>query len=64
MDVQREAGVEELANKSSECHCSVCFKEINDIEAATHKLAGRYYCRSCRSVFGEKSLNDFTHRAV
>lgn len=63
MDVQKETAARETACKTKECHCSICFREINDIESATHAQAGRYYCKNCRAVFGEKSMSSFVKRA-
>lgn len=64
MDVQKEVVTQEIIGRTEECHCSVCFKKINDVDAATYSQAGRYYCRNCRAMFGEKSLANFIKRAV
>lgn len=64
MDVQKEIVIPDNICKIEECHCSVCFRKINDIEAATHTQAGRYYCKNCRAVFGKKSQSGFAKRVL
>jgi len=64
MDIQKETVTLKNVCKVEECHCSVCFGKINDIESATHSLAGRYYCKNCRTIFGEKAMVGFVKRDV
>lgn len=56
METYKKQSEEPSDNCVTDCHCSVCFALINDVAAARHTSAGRYYCKRCRSAFRTEEL--------